>query len=78
MFFVGIGTVIASGATFVEQVTITNGNIKNGFVAYDLEIRDADKIAFIKSSDVFNGENYRGHVLVRNHLQIDKTSNVVS
>lgn len=61
----------------MEQVSVTNGNVKNGFIEYDLEIRDADKIAFFKSSDIFNGENYKGHVLIKNHLQIEKTSNVV-
>lgn len=74
----GIGFVTASGDSLMEQVSITNGNVKNGFIEYDLEIRDADKIAFFKSSDIFNGENYKGHVLIKNHLQIEKTSNVVS
>lgn len=74
----GVGLVVASGAKFVEQVTITNGNAKTGNIVYDLEIRDADKIAFVKSSDVFNGEDYKGHLLIKNHLQIDKVSNLAA
>lgn len=77
-FIEGVGHVLSSQASNIEMVTITNGNLRRGFVAYELEIRDADKIAFFRSSDVFNGELYRGHVLLRNHLQIDKLSNVVS
>lgn len=36
------------------------------------------QIQFEKSYDIFSGSLYRGHFVVRNHLQMDKFTNLVS
>lgn len=36
------------------------------------------QIQFEKSYDIFSGSLYRGHFVVRNHLQVDKFTNLVS
>lgn len=45
---------------------------------YELEIREPDILEFVKSHSIINGENYRGHLFIKNHIQSEKTSNVVS
>lgn len=57
---------------------IVNGDQKYDYYKYELEIREADVIQFIKTHSIFNGENYRGYLIIKNHFQSDKTSNVVS
>lgn len=74
----GVGRVVSSRSKFGEPVTVTNGDTITGHIKYDLEIREADNIEFYKSSDIFNGKNYKGHLVVRNHLQLDKLTNLVS
>lgn len=73
----GIGHVVASRTKFGEQITVTNGNEQFGHIKYDLEIREADQIQFVKTEDVFNGKNYKAHLITKNHLQVDKLSNLV-
>lgn len=36
------------------------------------------QIQLLKSFDIFSGSSYRGHLVVRNHLQVDKFTNLVS
>lgn len=76
--FTGVGRILASGSKFGEKVKIVNGDQKYDYYKYELEVREADIIEFIKSHSIFNGENYRGHLIIKNHIQSDKTSNVVS
>lgn len=57
---------------------IVNGDQKYDYYKYELEIREADVIEFIQSQTIFNGENYRGYLIIKNHVQSDKISNVVS
>lgn len=68
---------LTSRSKYGEKIVVTNGENKIGNIKYDLEIREADNIGFLKSFDIFNGENYQGHLLIKNHLQIDKISNLV-
>lgn len=74
----GIGRVIGSRSKFGEQVAITNGNEQVGYIKYDLEIREADSIEFFRREDIFNGKHYKGHLVIKNHLQLDKISNLVN
>lgn len=79
IFLLGIGRVLSSRAKFGEKIVVTNGDRLFGHMKYDLDIRVADKIDFYKKSyDIFNGENYLGLLLIKNHLQLDKVSNLVS
>lgn len=76
----GIGIARSShhGSKFGDQVTITNGNEDSGFIKYDLEIREADTIEFYQINDIFNGQNYKANLIIKNHLQIDKLSNLIA
>lgn len=78
MFHIGVGRVLSSRAKFGEKIVVTNGDRHFGHIKYDLEIRAADKIDFYKKYDIFNGENYFGLLLIKNHLQLDKVSNLVN
>ena len=73
-----MGRILASASKFGEKVKIVNGDHKYDYYKYELEIREADIIEFIQSNSIFNGENYRGYLIIKNHIQSDKTSNVVS
>lgn len=74
----GISLATFSHSEYGEQITVTNGNERFGYIRYDVEIRDADIIEFFQINDIFNGKNYKAHLLIKNHLQIDKTSNVIA
>lgn len=74
----GVGLVKASRSKYGEQVFIVNGNEQHGFIKYDVEIREADSIEFRQKNDIFNGKNYKGHVIIKNHLQLDKQSNLIA
>lgn len=74
----GVGRVISTRSQFGEPVTVTNGDAATGHIKYDLEIREADNVEFYKSNDIFNGKSYKGHLVIRNHLQLDKLTNLVS
>lgn len=74
----GVGRVISSRSKFGEQVFVTNGNEQFGYIKYDLEIREADSIEFFRREDFFNGKSYKGHLVIKNHLQLDKISNLVN
>lgn len=74
----GVGRILPSRSKFSDKVQISNGDQKCGFYKFDLEIREADVIEFFKTHSIFNGENFRGRLIIKNHLQIDKISNVVS
>lgn len=55
-----------------------NGDQKHDYYKYELEIREADVVEFMRPQSIFNGETYRGYLILKNHVQIDKISNVVS
>lgn len=74
----GIGHVLSSRSKFGEPVTVMNGNERSGYIKYDLEIRDADSVEFFKTNDIFNGKNYKAHLVIKNHLQIDKLFNLIT
>lgn len=73
----GIGRVIGGRSKFGEQVAVTNGNEQFGYIKYDLEIREADSIEFFRRQDIFSGKHHKGHLIIKNHLQLDKISNLV-
>ncbi|XP_013110354.2 nuclear pore membrane glycoprotein 210 [Stomoxys calcitrans] len=75
----GVGRVLGNRYKLGEKVLVTNGDKASGnFIKYDVEVRDADVIQFEKSYDIFSGSLYRGHFVVRNHLQVDKFTNLVA
>ncbi|XP_037824848.1 nuclear pore membrane glycoprotein 210 [Lucilia sericata] len=75
----GVGRVLGNRYKLGEKVLVTNGDKASGnFIKYDVEVRDADVIQFAKSYDIFSGSLYRGHFVVRNHLQVDKFTNLVA
>ncbi|XP_055917855.1 nuclear pore membrane glycoprotein 210 [Eupeodes corollae] len=74
----GVGKVLGNRFKLGEKVVVTNGDKTGSFLKYDVEVRDADKIEFFKSYDIFSGTSYRGHLIVRNHLQVDKFANLIA
>lgn len=74
----GAGIVKASRSKFGEQISVVNGDEQHGYIKYDIEIREADSIEFHQKSDIFNGKNYKGHLIIKNHLQLDKQTNLIS
>lgn len=62
----GVARVLAARSPTGDKVTIINGSPLGGHVKYDVEVRDADHIAFGRPAAVFNGEPYRAHLLVSN------------
>lgn len=76
--FPGVGRVLASSSKYGEKVKVVNGDKNYDYYKFELEVRDADAIKFTDTQTVFNGENYRGYLVIKNHIQSDKNSNVVS
>ncbi|XP_017061137.1 nuclear pore membrane glycoprotein 210 [Drosophila ficusphila] len=76
----GIGRVLNHRQKLSEKVEIFNGDEtkRGGFIKYDLEVRESDAIVFAKSLDIFSGPEYRGQLVLRNHLQSDKYSNLIA
>ncbi|XP_017017075.1 nuclear pore membrane glycoprotein 210 [Drosophila kikkawai] len=74
----GIARVLSHRHKLGEKVIITSGEEANhgGFLKYDMEIRESDAILFAKSFDIFSGPEYRGQLVLRNHIQSDKYSNL--
>ncbi|KAI9583399.1 hypothetical protein GQX74_005147 [Glossina fuscipes] len=77
--YTGVGKVLGNRYKLGEKVAVTNGDKASGnFIKYDVEVRDADVIQFTKSFDIFSGSTYRGEFVIRNHLQVDKFTNLVA
>lgn len=76
----GIGFVksSASNTRNIELVTVSNGHMAQGYIKYDLEIRDADSVEFYQSHDIFNEKSFTAHLIIKNHLQYGKISNVIA
>lgn len=54
--------------------------MKNNCIVDDerFHINSCPQISFIKVLDVFSGSTYRADLLIRNHIQVEKTTNLVS
>ncbi|CAD7078083.1 unnamed protein product [Hermetia illucens] len=74
----GVARVLGNRFKSGEKIAISNGDKSGSFLKYDIEVREADKIEFFKSYDIFSGNSYRGHLVLRNHLQVDKFSNLIA
>uniref|UniRef100_A0A182YKB3 Nuclear pore membrane glycoprotein 210 n=1 Tax=Anopheles stephensi TaxID=30069 RepID=A0A182YKB3_ANOST len=74
-----LGTSARSGGGSSEDVvTIRHGDRRNGGISFSVDVLEADRIEFFKSYDIFNGNSYRGHLVIKNHLQMDKLVNVIA
>ncbi|XP_017475725.1 PREDICTED: nuclear pore membrane glycoprotein 210 isoform X2 [Rhagoletis zephyria] len=77
--FTGVAQVLGNRLKLGEKIVVTNGDKASGStIKYDVEVRDADVIQLLKSFDIFSGSTYRGHLVVRNHLQVDKFTNLLA
>uniref|UniRef100_A0A182PCE7 BIG2 domain-containing protein n=1 Tax=Anopheles epiroticus TaxID=199890 RepID=A0A182PCE7_9DIPT len=79
----GVAQVLATstsvGGTGAEEtVTIRHGDRRHGGISFSIDVLEADRIEFFKSYDIFNGQSYRGHLVIKNHLQMDKLVNVIA
>ncbi|XP_037731569.1 nuclear pore membrane glycoprotein 210 isoform X2 [Drosophila subpulchrella] len=76
----GIARVLNHRDELGEKVVITNGDETKhgGFINFNMEVRESDAIFFAKTLDIFSGPEYRGHLVLRHHLQEDKHSNLIA
>ncbi|BFF88831.1 nuclear pore membrane glycoprotein 210-like [Drosophila madeirensis] len=76
----GIAHVLNHHHKLGEKIFITSGDEANrgGFIKYDLEVRESDAIVFAKSTDKFSGSEYRGQLVLRNHMQSEKRRNLIA
>ncbi|XP_055603994.1 nuclear pore membrane glycoprotein 210-like [Uranotaenia lowii] len=78
----GIAQIVASRTRVPagkdEKVYIRHGDHRSGGLRFGIDILEADRIEFFKSYDVFNGQQYRGHLVIKNHQQLDKFVNVIA
>ncbi|XP_039450976.1 nuclear pore membrane glycoprotein 210 [Culex pipiens pallens] len=63
-----------------EKVYISHGGRRSaaGGLRIGIDVLDADSVEFFKSYDIFNGQQYRGHLVIKNHQQVDKFVNVIA
>ncbi|XP_065087811.1 nuclear pore membrane glycoprotein 210 [Ochlerotatus camptorhynchus] len=77
----GVAKIVSSRKGIVggeEKVFISHGEHRSEGLRFGIDVLEADQIEFFKSYDVFNGQKYRGHLVIKNHLQIDKFVNVIA
>ncbi|XP_002004459.3 nuclear pore membrane glycoprotein 210 [Drosophila mojavensis] len=76
----GIARVLSQQQKLGEKVVVTCGDKshRGGYLKYDLELREADTIVFAKSFDIFSGSEYTAQLVLRNHIQTDKYSNLMA
>ncbi|XP_044248664.1 nuclear pore membrane glycoprotein 210 isoform X1 [Drosophila takahashii] len=76
----GIARVLNHRHKLAEKIAITNGDDAKsaGFIKYDLEVRESDEIVFAKALDIFSGTEYQAQLVLRNHIQADKFSNLIA
>ncbi|XP_053675808.1 nuclear pore membrane glycoprotein 210 [Anopheles nili] len=78
----GVAQVLASTSSASEggdsKVTIRHGDRRNGGITFNVDVLEADRVEFFKSYDIFNGKSYRGHLVIKNHQQLDKLANVIA
>ncbi|XP_053664200.1 nuclear pore membrane glycoprotein 210 [Anopheles marshallii] len=67
-----------SGTSTEDVVTIRHGDRRHGGISFNVDVLEADRIEFFKSYDIFNGNSYRGHLVIKNHMQVDKLVNVIA
>uniref|UniRef100_A0A182Q5Y5 BIG2 domain-containing protein n=1 Tax=Anopheles farauti TaxID=69004 RepID=A0A182Q5Y5_9DIPT len=69
-----------NGAGTMEDTTVTirHGDRRHGGISFTVDVLEADRVEFFKSFDIFNGQTYRGHLVVKNHQQLDKLVNVIA
>lgn len=60
------------------KVYISHGDRRAGGLSFGIDVLEADRIEFFKSFDIFNGQKYRGHLVIKNHQQLDKFVNVIA
>ncbi|XP_055645354.1 nuclear pore membrane glycoprotein 210 [Toxorhynchites rutilus septentrionalis] len=76
----GVAHVVSSrrGSTGGDgKVYISHGDRRSGGLHFAIDVLEADEIGFIRTYDVFNGEKYRAHLVLKNHLQVTKLANVI-
>uniref|UniRef100_A0AAG5DFW4 BIG2 domain-containing protein n=1 Tax=Anopheles atroparvus TaxID=41427 RepID=A0AAG5DFW4_ANOAO len=61
-----------------DKVTISHGVRRHGGISFAIDVLAADRIEFLKNYDIFNGQSYRGLLVIKNHQQVDKLSNVIA
>lgn len=61
-----------------EKVFINHGDRSSGGLRFGIDVLEADRIEFFKSYDIFNGQKYRAHLVIKNHQQLDKFVNVIA
>ncbi|XP_002059350.3 nuclear pore membrane glycoprotein 210 isoform X2 [Drosophila virilis] len=76
----GIARVLSHQHKLGEKVVVTCGDKsrRGGYLKYDLELRESDAIVFAKSLDIFSGSEYTAQLVLRNHMQTDKFSNLIA
>uniref|UniRef100_A0A1B0CW60 BIG2 domain-containing protein n=1 Tax=Lutzomyia longipalpis TaxID=7200 RepID=A0A1B0CW60_LUTLO len=71
----GVAIVTATGS---GKVSVFHGSQNFIQVTHNLELREANQVSFITTFDIFNGELYRAPLVIRNHIQTTKASNLIS
>uniref|UniRef100_A0A1B0DJU9 Nuclear pore membrane glycoprotein 210 n=1 Tax=Phlebotomus papatasi TaxID=29031 RepID=A0A1B0DJU9_PHLPP len=71
----GIAIVTSMG---IGKVSIFHGSPNFIQVTHNLELREANQVTFLTTFDIFNGEVYTAPLVIRNHIQTSKTSNLLS
>lgn len=57
---------------------VRHGDKSSVHMNFELDIRQPDRVQFRKSSEVFNGETYRGLFTISNHQQLAKDTNLLA
>ncbi|XP_053685472.1 nuclear pore membrane glycoprotein 210 [Sabethes cyaneus] len=76
----GVARVISTrrGTGGDDKVHISHVDRQSGGLRIAINVLEADRVEFFKSYDIFNGQRYRAHLVIKNHQQVDKFVNVIA
>ncbi|XP_058828895.1 nuclear pore membrane glycoprotein 210 [Topomyia yanbarensis] len=74
----GLARIVGTHRAGEGKVYISHVDRQSGGLRIGVDILEADRIEFFKSYDIFNGQHYRAHLVIKNHLQVDKFVNVIA
>lgn len=72
----GLARILQTRTVNGGKMVITHGDTTSVHYDFKLDVKGLDKIEFIKKTDIFNGERYIAALVLRNHQQLDKFSNL--
>ncbi|XP_058458190.1 nuclear pore membrane glycoprotein 210 [Malaya genurostris] len=74
----GVARIVSANRAGERKIYVSHVDQQSGGLRIGIDVLEADRIEFFKSYDIFNGHQYRAHLVIKNHQQVDKFVNVIA